>query len=219
VAGTAPAGGAPGADDVDARPVDADLLDAEPAGRDRHPARVAALGVGVVLAAFVALLVWRIGRGAAVEDGSSPLDGRTAPTLVGPTIDGGRYDLGADRGSWVVVNFFATWCPPCIQEHPELVEFERRHAAGGDRRVVSVVFGGAGETESVRRFFERNGGTWPVVVDPTGRMSVDYAVAKVPESILVSPTGLVLGKIKGGVTADELDRIIDGVEARAGIGP
>jgi hypothetical protein len=81
---------------------------------------------------------------------------------------------------------------------------------------VSVVFGGAAEEDATRRFFADNGGDWPVVVDRSGGLSVDYAVAKVPESILVSPTGLVLGKIRGGVTADELDAIIDDVERRAG---
>jgi hypothetical protein len=80
------------------------------------------------------------------------------------------------------------------------------------------VFGGAGEAASAQRFFAANGGTWPVVVDPTGELAVSYAVAKVPESILVSPTGLVLGKIRAGVTADQLDSIIDDVERQAGAG-
>ena len=57
-----------------------------------------------------------------------------------------------------------------------------------------------------------------MVIDPSGRTSVDYAVAQVPESILVAPTGLVLGKIRGGVTADELDAIIDGVVAQVTAG-
>ncbi len=181
------------------------------------PARKAALAAGLVVVALLALFIYgvaNVGNDDAAF-GPSPLDGELAPAISGATLDGGRYSLDADRGRWVVVNFFATWCPPCITEHPELIKFSQRHAADGERAVVSVVFGGAAETEAARDFFDTNGGDWPVVMDPTGTLSVDYAVPRVPESILVSPTGLVLGKIRGGVTADELDAIIDSVERRA----
>jgi len=187
-------------------------------GRGRMgPARKAALAAGVVVVALLAVFTWGVAAGNE-EDGAfapSALDGELAPAIDGQTIDGGRYSLDGERGSWVVVNFFATWCPPCVREHPELIEFDRRHVAAGDRRVVSVVFGGPDEARAAQQFFDRNGGDWPVVVDPTGTLAVDYAVAKVPESILVAPTGLVYGKIRGGVTADALDAIIDEAERGA----
>ena len=190
-------------------------------GRSRSrmgPARKAALVAGVPLLFLLALFAWKVVNGDQVEGAfaPSPLDGKRAPAIDGSTIDGAPYSLDNDRGSWVVVNFFATWCPPCLKEHPELIEFEQRHAAGGERRVVSMVFGGPEEAASARAFFSRNGGTWPVVIDPTGIVAVDYAVAKVPESILVAPSGFVYGKIRGGVTADALDAIIDEAESLGG---
>ncbi len=202
------AGGVAGGPD-EARP--AEVPDDEPVGR---PARLAAIVVAVVLLGFLGVLLWGVAnRGDDGEDGPSPLDGKLAPALAGPTLDGGRFDLASERGNWVVVNFFATWCVPCIQEHPELQRFSERNAAG-NRRVVGVVFGGTNEVEPARRFLAANGGDWPVVID-SGRIAVDYAVPKVPESILVSPTGLVYAKLRGGVTADVLDRLIDDVERAA----
>lgn len=160
----------------------------------------------VVLAAFVAVLA----TGGDDDGVRSTLIGQPAPAIAGETIDGGTYDLADQQGEFVVVNFFATWCVPCIREHPELVEFDERHRSEGDASVVSVVFDS--RPAQVREFFDRNGGDWPVVVDPDGRTALDYGVAGVPESYLVAPDGRVLVKIEGGVTADDLDRLLRQVQ-------
>lgn len=162
----------------------------------------------VVLGAFVAVLATG-GDDAKVR---SSLIGAPAPDISGETIDGSTYSLRDDRGGYVVVNFFATWCVPCIREHPELVEFEERHRAEGDASVVSVVFDS--RPDQVREFFEREGGEWPVVLDPDGRTALRYGVAGVPESYLVAPDGTVLIKIEGGVTADDLDRLLRQVQGK-----
>ena len=160
----------------------------------------------VVLAAFIGVLATG-GDDGAVRAG---LVGRQAPGIAGGTIDGDEYDLTEHRGEFVVVNFFATWCVPCIREHPELVEFEERHRESGDASVVSVVFDS--RPAQVRDFFAENGGEWPVVIDPDGRTSLEYGVARVPESYLLGPDGTVLTKIEGGVTAEALDDLLEQVQ-------
>lgn len=166
----------------------------------------------VVLAAFIGVLA--TGGG---DDGvESKLIGFPAPSIVAETIEGEPYDLAEQRGQFVVVNFFATWCVPCIREHPELVEFSRRHREDGDASVVSVVFDS--RTEQVLEFFGENGGDWPVVTDPDGRTALQYGVTGVPESYLIGPDGTVLGKVEGGVTADALDELLARFQAPGGRG-
>lgn len=160
----------------------------------------------VVLAAFVGVLA----TGGDDDGVRSQLIGRPAPGIAGDTIDGSSYDLAEQRGQFVVVNFFSTWCIPCRREHPELVEFEQRHREAGDAAVVSVVFDD--RPSQVREFFAENGGDWPVVLDPAGRTSLEYGVTGVPESYLLAPDGTVLIKIEGGVTADDLDDLLEQVQ-------
>ena len=188
-----------------------------PAEPDAVPGRprtalVGAVVVGVVVLGLVAVLATR--DPASTRSGASPLVGGVAPAIVGTTIDGEPFSLDDLRGRWVVVNFFATWCAPCIVEHPELVSFRERHVALGDAEVVSVAIND--RPEEVAAFFARNGGDWPVLADGVRPVPIEWGVTAPPESFLVTPQGFVAAKITGGVTEAELDAIL--AEARAGAG-
>lgn len=176
----------------------------EAATRTRpRPTLIAAIAVGAVIALLVILLATR--NNAADSGSSASLIGRRAPAVGGKVVLGEPFDLGAsDR--WVVVNFFATWCIPCKVEHPELRSFEQEHRAAGDARVISVVYDE--DPDVVRRWFEANGGDWTVFDTDEGRTAFEWGVTGIPESFLVSPTGIVVEKIVGGVTKAELDAMI-----------
>ena len=159
--------------------------------------------VGVAVLALVALFAFAPDRTERAD--SSPVVGNLAPALSGTTLTDDEFDIDDHRGQWVVVNFFATWCPPCVQEHPELVEFAERN--GNDVQLVSVAFDDT-EVDKVAQFFAYNGGDWPVVTAGAAGASLDYGVKKLPESFVIDPSGTVAAKINGGVTADELDQLI-----------
>lgn len=168
--------------------------------------RLATWLAGAVVAAMLAL-VWVLATSdsALTKAAESPLVGRPAPLIDAVALDGEQFRLDDHRGRWVVVNYFATWCVPCRVEHPELVKFDQRHRVTGDARVVSVVFDD--EAGDVTRFFEREGGDWPVIIDD-GRIALAYGVAGIPESYLVDPDGFIVAKLVGGVEADGLDALI-----------
>lgn len=172
---------------------------------------VPAVLVVVVVGFVVAVLATREPAANRVVD--SPLVGRRAPMFSGPTLDGGTFSLAEQQGRWTLVNFFATWCGPCVREHDDLVEFDRRHRAAGDGGVVSVVF--SDSTANAQAFFAERGGDFPVVVGGTGAIALDFGVAKVPESFLVAPDGTVVAKIVGGVTADGLEEVLARVRGRS----
>ena len=158
----------------------------------RRPARWIALGTAVVLAVLVGILFTRPPASARLV--KSPLVGRLAPEVE-------TFDVDQYRGRFVLVNFFATWCIPCKEEHDDLVRFAAAHPDDG--RVVSVVF--SDDPDDVEAFFERRGGDWPILRDEDGAIATAWGVARVPESYLVAPSGRVVGKITGGVTFDFLE--------------
>lgn len=169
--------------------------------RRRSTTRLAALGVAVVVIALIGVLAISKTQ---TESAKSPLLGKVAPSLSGTTIDGEPFDLTAQRGRWVVVNFFASWCQPCRDEAPELRKWSERHAAAGDAELVNVLFQ---DTEDRARdfFAEYGGASWPVLAADTDTIGLDWGVAKVPETFVVNPDGVVVAKTISTVTESSLD--------------
>src|SRR3546814_3255745 len=104
--------------------------------RRGRTALVAAVVVAVLVALFVGVLA--TGDPSSERRTQSPLLGRLAPAVEGTTLDGETFDMDDWRGRWVAVNFFASWCIPCMEEHPELVAFDEAHREAGDAAGVSV---------------------------------------------------------------------------------
>ena len=184
-----------------------DLAAAAPARdlvRPRRTALVIAAAVGVIFAGLIVILATR--DPATTRLARSPLLGKPAPDVAGRTVDGSSFRLVDLRGRWVLVNFFATWCVPCRQEHPDLIRFALRHEFAGDAAVVGVVYDD--DAGAVRRFRTKQGGDWPMVLDPSGRTALDFGVAGVPESFLISPDGFVAAKVVGGIRTERLERVL-----------
>jgi cytochrome c biogenesis protein CcmG, thiol:disulfide interchange protein DsbE len=184
-----------------------DITSSDTAGapRRRRTALFVALGVGAIVVVLV--VVFATAPPATTRVTRSPLVGRQVPPVVAETIDGDRFDLDELRGQWVVLNVFATWCVPCREEHPDLVRFDRRHRTIGDASVVGLVYDD--DPAAVRSFRAAEGGEWPMLLDPDGRIAVSFGVAGVPESFLIAPDGTIAAKVTGGVRETELDALLD----------
>lgn len=137
----------------------------------------------------------------------SPLIGKPAPAFRLPTVDGGTVALADLRGKPVVVNFWATWCVPCRQEHPWLVQLSRRYQGRVD--FLGVVY--QDKPEAIAAWLQKYGSGYPTLVDEGSRAAIAYGVYGVPETYVIDGAGTIVHKFTGPVDPDELIRILDGV--------
>jgi len=169
-------------------------------GRRRLPRAyyaAAALAPIVVLAAWGALL---LARPAAP---SIALIGQPAPAFVLADLNGNPLRLEDLRGRPVIVNFWASWCGPCVEEFPLLVKAAAAHQADG-LAVVGIVF--RDRSEAARDFMSRMGATWPAAMDPGDVVAGEYGIIGPPDSFFIDRTGLVVARQIGQLSAADLQR-------------
>lgn len=158
------------------------------------------LGIALFIVAIVfafSYFTWSEGGGSFVginpytgglPTGPAPALGSPAPDFEVPLLGGGTFKLSEHRGHVVWINFWATWCPPCRVEMPD-IEKVWREEQGSDLAVVAVDF--AEGTQPVADFVKKLGLTFPIGLDPYGRIATNYRVAGLPSHFLVDREGIL----------------------------
>lgn len=120
------------------------------------------------------------------------------------TLDGGSMSLGDLRGEWVVVNFWATWCAPCVEEMPYLDALARER----DLTVLGVNFNE--ERERVAAFVEEHSISFPILLEPDDVTKIMYQARALPRTVVVAPDGTVAAEVYGVIPEDAFGEFLDG---------
>jgi peroxiredoxin len=167
------------------------------------------IGIGLFVIGIM-LLLWMAlqpssGQSAAQTEPQVMEQNKPAPNFTTQALSGSETALADYAGDVVVVNFWATWCPPCKAEMPGINAFYERHQAEG----LVVLAVNAKESESlVRPFIESNQFTFPVLLDPAGAIVNQYQVRSFPTTVIIDRDGIVRHIQVGMISEEELETAV-----------
>jgi cytochrome c biogenesis protein CcmG/thiol:disulfide interchange protein DsbE len=178
-------------------PVAAGSAQRAPARLPRAWYAAAAITPLLVLAAWALLLLARPAASGLAQIG------QPAPNFVLADLDGNPLRLDALRGRPVIVNFWASWCGPCVEEFPLLVNASAAHRGDG-LVVIGIVF--RDRSEAARAFMARMGASWPAAMDPGEFVATRYGIIGPPETFFIDRKGVIAGRQIGQLGAADLQR-------------
>ena len=145
---------------------------------------------------------------AGAEDAPKP----DFPKLKVKTFDGQDFDLAAHRGKWVVVNFWATWCNPCLKEIPDLDAMDK---AREDVIVIGLAYEEI-ERADMEAFLKDHPMSYPIAVIDVYNPPADFDTPRgLPMTYLIAPDGKVAARHLGPVTSEQLSSEIEAAAAKA----
>ncbi len=131
--------------------------------------------------------------------------------------DGKAQKLADMKGKWVVVNFWATWCAPCVKEIPDIAEFAKMQAALGDKvRVIGIAIDWEetgkkdADLAKLKRTANKIGHTYPLVLGDDNTEKIFGKIKGMPTTLVYNPEGVLIYRKTGTVTKELLTRVVNG---------
>jgi cytochrome c biogenesis protein CcmG/thiol:disulfide interchange protein DsbE len=179
----------------------------------KHPLRWVALAVALIVIVFGVVLAVNVGNDPQEDARVSPFLGKEVPSFDLPTLTGGKVSDASTAGKTVIINFWNTWCTPCRQELPELKKFYADHAVDTDLVMIGIVRDPQESTKAIRAYVAAEGVNWTIALDPGDRAALDFATRGQPETIAVSPQGVVAASNYGPMSTGQMERFLAAARA------
>lgn len=133
--------------------------------------------------------------------------GYPAPDFALPGLDGGTIRLSDFRGKVVMLNFWATWCPPCRAEMPEIAKLKAQGIP--DLVIIGVdLVQTEASPQAVAEFVRAHGYDWPVALDVRGEVTLAYRVIQIPTTYFLDRNGIIRGKYLGPMTLPIMEDLV-----------
>ncbi len=168
------------------------------------------MGLGILAITLVTLIVIQgcsnnapdAGKGASTAAQAGELEpapevGHPAPDFTLKDLDGNTVRLSDLQGKVVFINFWATWCPPCRAEMPEI---EAVHQEYKDKGVVVIGVDMSEPESMVRQYIQEGGFSWIIALDSTGEVARDYQIVGIPTSFFLDKEGIIRAVNVGAMT-------------------
>lgn len=136
----------------------------------------------------------------------------STPDFTLPDLNGKQHRLSDYRGKWILVNYWAMWCPPCLREIPELERFYQKHKAN-DAVVLGVDYEES-DHKKLAQFIKDNKMTYPVLLGSPEQGDTIGPVPGLPTSFLIAPDGTIAGRKVGPVTGRAIENYINTIKAK-----
>jgi peroxiredoxin len=152
--------------------------------------------------------------GLEVEFGSEgPGEGDAAPDFTLTTVEGEKVTLSDYKGKKVILNFWATWCPPCKAEMPHMQEYHENYHEKANVEILAVNLTTIDEGKpTIEKFVEEYGLAFPIPLDEEGTQGTIYQAQTIPTSYIIDTKGTIRHKIFGPMNKDMMIQLVDSMD-------
>lgn len=168
--------------------------------------KVITLGLVLFIAFFAVNMLNSKQDSVSAKEGTSV--GNNAPNFTLTDLSGKKVNLqDVIRSNRVtILNFWATWCPPCRSEIPEFIRFSQKYS----RQQVTIIAVNLQEkTDEVRTFAQKNGMNFPILLDQSGNVGGQYQIYAIPTTLFINNSGIIQYKIEGATTMSTLENNVN----------
>ncbi|MFS0863578.1 redoxin domain-containing protein [Fredinandcohnia sp. 179-A 10B2 NHS] len=180
-----------------------------------------------VITALFGLIVWTLYTNFSTEGMSSPMEteqfrevdlevgiseGQLAPDFILQTIEGEELQLSSLRGKKIILNFWATWCPPCKAEMPHMQRFYEEQNVNNIEVIAVNLTTAEKSTKDIAPFVEDYGLTFPILLDETGDIGNTYQAYTIPTSYVIDSYGIIQKKIVGPMDKEMMEELIKNIK-------